>query len=155
MRRFSLFGFAAATFLLVTPTAALAGGGPPVVSTQTTTASNVIPFTGPCGGDPSMVTVTFHDVYHVTAFADGHVTIVGNQEGSFYNVPGDTLAPTSSGNYRNGFSYTLHTNSETFTSVFLAVGWDTNGAQVKFKVSIHYTFANGAVRVDNTTVSCG
>lgn len=155
MRRFSLFAFAAATFLLVTPTAALAGGGAPFVSTQTTKGSAVIPFSGPCAGLDGVVTTVFTDVFHITAFADGHSTIVANQEGSFYFVPTDPLAPTSSGHYRNGFSDTFENNSGTHTSVFLAVGRDTNGAQVKFKVSTHFTFANGEVRVDNTTISCG
>ena len=155
MRRLSLFAFAAATLLGATATAASAGGGAPFVSTQTIAGTAVNFFSGPCPGTDGVVTTVFHDVFHITIFADGHGTIVTNQEGSFSFVPTDPLAPTSSGRYRNGFSNTFENNSGTFTTVFLAVGRDTNGAPVKFKVSTHFTFANGEVRVDNTTVACG
>lgn len=103
-----------------------------------------------------MVTVVDRNVFHITLFADGSVTILDNDQGSFYFVPNDQSAPTSSGHYRNGFSDTFRTNfDEAFTATFLAVGRDANGAQLKFKVTSHYTFANGEVRVDKTTVSCG
>ncbi len=111
-------------------------------------------FAGPCGGGPGTATVEFNDKFHVTAFDDGDAVVSANQAGTFEFDPDDPAAPSSSGRYRNGFSDTFTQNATTNTSVFSVVGRDEDGAQVRFQVRTHFTFANGELRVDNFTVSC-
>ena len=155
MRKLLLFGVTAGTVAMAVPGAALAHGGPPVdVFTDTVSGSDVVSFTGPCGGGPATVSIEFHDTFHVTAFADGHVVLSGNQAGTFESEPLDPTVPSSSGRYRNGFTSTFTQNAGTDTSVFNVVGRNENGEQVRFQVRSHFTFANGEVRVDNVTVSC-
>ena len=140
---------------IAVPAAAFAHGGPPVdVFTETVDGSDALPFQGPCGGGPGTVTVEFHDKFHVTAFADGHVVLSANQVGTFAFEPSDPNEPSSSGRYRNGFTSTFTQNSGTDTSVFNVVGRDENGDPVRFQLRTHFTFANGEVRVDDVTVSC-
>ena len=155
MRTRMLFVATVATTAMAIPGAALAHDGPPVdVFTETVNGSDVIPFTGPCGGGPATASIEFHDKFHVTAFDDGHVVVSGNQAGTFESDPLDPAVPSSSGRYRNGFTNTFTQNAETDTSVFNVVGRNENGAQVRFQVRSHVTFANGELRVDNFTVSC-
>jgi hypothetical protein len=155
MRRILLFGVTAGMAAIAIPSAAWAHGGPPIdVVTETLSGSDVLPFAGPCGGGPGTVSIEFHDKFHVTEFADGHVVLSANQVGTFEFEPLDPTEPSSSGRYRNGFTSTFAQNSGTDTSVFNVVGRDENGAQLRFQVRSHFTFANGEVRVDNFTVSC-
>ena len=155
MRRFLLFGVAAGMVAVSVPTAAFAHGGPPVdVFTDTVRASDVVPFAGPCGGGSGTVSIQFHDTFHVTAFADGHVSVSANQVGTFEFEPSDPTEPSSSGRYRNGFHDTFAKNSGNSTSVFVVVGRDENGERLRFQVRSHFTFANGEVRVDHFTVRC-
>ena len=155
MRKILLFGVTAATLAMAVPGTALAHGGRPVdVFTDTVSGSDVQPFAGPCGGGPGTVSIEFHDTFHVTAFADGHVVLSANQTGSFEFEPADPTEPSSSGRYRNGFTSTFTQNSGTDTSVFNVVGRNENGDHVRFQVRSHFTFANGEVRVDDFTVSC-
>ena len=155
MRTLTLFGATVAAVAIALPGAALAHKGPPIdVFTETVTGSDVLLFAGPCGGGPGMVSVEFHDKFHVTAFADGHVVLSANQVGTFEFEPFDPAQPSSSGRYRNGFTSTFTQNSGTDTSVFNVVGRDENGEQVRFQVRSHITFANGEVRVDNMAVNC-
>ena len=156
MRKLLLFGVTAGAIAMAVPGAALAHGGPPVdVFTDTVKGSDTLLFAGPCGAaGPGMVSVEFHDKFHVTAFADGHVVLSGNQVGTFEFEPFDPNEPSSSGHYRNGFTSTFAQNAGTDTSVFNVVGRDENGERVHFQVRSHFTFANGEVRVDNFTVSC-
>ena len=155
MSKLTLFGATVATVGMAIPGTALAHNGPPVdVFTDTVKGSDVLPFAGPCGGGPGTVSVEFHDTFHVTAFADGHVVLSANQTGTFEFEPLDPAEPSSSGRYRNGFSNTFAQNSGTNTSIFNVVGRDEIGQQVRFQVRSHFTFANGEVRVDNLTVNC-
>jgi hypothetical protein len=155
MRKFVLFGVVAATASILVPGVVLAHQGPPDdVFTDTVIGSDFLLFVGPCAGGPGMVSVEFHDKFHVTAFADGHVVLSGNQVGTFEFEPFDPAEPSSSGRYRNGFTSTFMQTAGTDTSVFNVVGRDENGEQVRFQVRSHFTFANGEVRVDNITVSC-
>ena len=149
------FGAALAAAVMVVPGAALAHGGPPVeVTTEVVKASGVVPFASPCGGVPGTVAIDFTDTFHVTAFADGHIAIKAVQTGTFDFTPADPTAVGSSGRYRNGFSDTFTTNTFSSTSVFTVVGRFDDGAQLRFQVRSHFTFANGDVRVDHVTVSC-
>jgi hypothetical protein len=151
-----MVGVALATIVLAVPTAASAGSGPPVDNfTDVVVGSDVIPFQGPCGGGPGTVAIAFHDVFHVTAFANGNVVIHANQAGTFEFVPDDPNELASSGRYRNGFTTRFTTNSESDTTVFTVVGRDSNGDQLRFQVRSHFTFANGELRVDHSSVSCG
>jgi hypothetical protein len=103
MKKLILAATLALTALAI-PAAASAHNGPPVdVFTDTVTGSAVVPFQGPCGGAPGSVAVEFHDVFHVTAFADGHLNVVGNQTGTFEFEPNDPNEPSSSGRYRQAF----------------------------------------------------
>ena len=155
MRKLLLFGVTAVAASMAVPGAAFAHGGPPVdVFTDTVKGSDVLPFAGPCGGGEGTVSVEFHDKFHVTAFADGHVVVSANQVGTFEFEPFDPTQPSSSGRYRNGFTSTFSQNSGTDTSVFNVVGRDENGEKLRFQVRSHFTFANGEVRVDNFTVTC-
>lgn len=155
MKKSPFLGVAAAILSVAIPGAALAHGGPPVaVFTEVVRGSDVVLFAGPCGGGPGTVAVEFHDKFHVTEFADGHLVISANQVGTFEFEPTDPNEPSSSGRYRNGFTSTFMHNSSTSTSVFNVVGRDENGEQVRFQVRSHFTFANGEVRVDNFTVTC-
>ena len=156
MKKLLLFGVTAGAVAMAVPGAALAHGGPPIdVFTETVRGSDVLPFAGPCGtAGPGTVSVEFHDNFHVTAFADGHVVLSGNQVGTFEFEPSDPTEPSSSGRYRNGFTSTFAQNSWTNTSVFNVVGRDENGEQVRFQVRSHVTVANGEIRVDNVAVSC-
>src|SRR5215217_2079490 len=152
MRKLLLFGVTAGAAAMAVPSAALAHGGSPVdVFTDTVSGSDVLLFVGPCGGGPATVSIEFHDTFHITAFEDGHVVVSGSQAGSFESEPLDPTVPSSSGRYRNGFTSTFTQNSGTDTSVFNVVGRNEDGEQVRFQVRSHFTFANGEVRVDNTT----
>ena len=93
-------------------------------------------------------------MFHVTELADGTVHIIGNQNGTFAFDPDDMSAPSSSGHYRNGFSFSGTDNSASDTSVFNIVGRDENGDQLKVQVRSHFTYANGEVRVANFEVRC-
>jgi hypothetical protein len=155
MRKLVVFGVAAAAVAMAVPSAAVAAGGPPVVFTDAVVGSVVQSFAGPCGGGAGTVSIEFHDVFHITEFDDGSVTVTENQAGSFAFDPDDPAAPSSTGRYRNGFSQTSTQNTFSDTSVFTVVGRDENGGQVKFQLRSQYTLANGEVRVDNTTLSCG
>jgi hypothetical protein len=155
MRKLLLFGVTAGTVAMALPGSAFAHDGPPVdVFTDTVSATDVLEFTGPCGGGPAMVSIEFHDTFHVTAFADGDAVVTANQTGAFESDPLDPTVPSSSGRYRNGSTSTFTQNAGTETSVFNVVGRNEDGEQVRFQVRSHFTFANGEVRVDNVTVSC-
>ena len=94
MRTLTLFGATVAAVAIALPGAALAHKGPPIdVFTETVTGSDVLLFAGPCGGGPGTVSVEFHDKFHVTAFADGHVVLSANQVGTFEFEPFDTAQP--------------------------------------------------------------
>jgi hypothetical protein len=101
-----------------------------------------------------MVSIEFHDKFHVTAFADGHVVVSANQVGTFEFEPSDPDQPSISGHYRNGFTSTFAQNSGVDTSVFNVVGRDENGERVRFQVRTHFTFANGEVKVEKFYVNC-
>ena len=155
MRRLLLCGVAAGLTVAVVPSAALAHGGPPVdVFTETVSGSEVLPFTGPCGGGSGTVAVEFHDTFHVTAFADGHSIVSSNQTGTFEFEPEDPNEPSSSGRYRTGSTSTFAQSSGTSTSVFVVVGRTEDGELLRFQVRSHLTFANGEVKVDDFVVRC-
>jgi hypothetical protein len=155
MNTIRMLGVAVATAAMLVPGTALAHGGPPVdVFTTSNKGSATVPFEGPCGGGPGVVTVEFQDTFHVTQFADGHSVVSGMQAGSFAFDPDDPAVASSSGRYRTGFANTLTQNSASSTSVFTAVGKDTNGDQIHFQVRSHFTFANGELRSESFTVSC-
>jgi hypothetical protein len=155
MRRLLLCGVAAGLSALAVPSAALAHGERPIdVFTETIRGSDVVPFNGPCSGATGTVSVDFHDTFHVTAFADGHVVITANQTGTFDFEPTDPNEPSSSGRYRTGFTSTFTPHASTNTSVFVVVGRDENGARLRFQVLSHVTFANGEVTVDFVEVRC-
>ena len=59
-----------------------------------------------------------------------------------------------SGRYRTGFTSRFTQNTGSDTSVFTVVGRTTDGEQVRFQVRSHFTFANGELRVDHSTLSC-
>jgi hypothetical protein len=155
MRKLAIVGVALSTITLAIPSAASAGAGPPVDRfTEVVAGTDVIAFASPCGGGPGTASLVFHDVFHVTAFADGNIVLHGNQSGTFSFVPDDPDAPSSSGRYRNGFTARLTANTETDTSVFTVVGRDSEGQHLRFQVRSHFTFANGELRVDHSAVSC-
>ena len=155
MRKLMLVGVALSTMTLAIPATAAAGGGPPVdTHTEVVDGTDVMPFTGPCDGGPGVVTTVFHDVFHVTAFANGNILLHGNQTGTFQFDPDDPDQPTVSGHYRTGSTTSFTKNTGSDTSVFTVVGRNSEGARVRFQVRSHFTFANGEVRVDHSQVSC-
>lgn len=125
------------------------------VFTITEQGADSLLFAGPCGGGPGIVTVEYHDTFHVTAFADGHLNVIANQAGTFAFEPLDPAEPSSSGRYRNGSSFVGTQNATTNTSVFTVAGRDDNGDRVRFQVRSTFVVANGEVRVDDFRVSCG
>ena len=140
---------------LALPATASAHNGPPVdVFTDTSKGSAVVPFQGPCGGAPGFVSVHFNDMFHVTGFADGHYTVVGNQTGTFYFEPNDPNEPSSSGHYRSGFKDVAVQNGLSFSSSFVANGRFDDGSKLKFQVKQTFVVANGEIRVDRIDVSC-
>ena len=140
---------------LALPATASAHGGPPVdVFTETFKGSEVLPFEGPCGGAPGMVSVEFNDMFHVTGFEDGHYTVVGNQTGTFEFEPQDPNEPSSSGHYRNGFKDVGVQNGLSFSSSFVVNGKFDDGSKLKFQVKQTFVVANGEIRVDRIDVSC-
>jgi hypothetical protein len=153
MRKLSLACVAAVAAMAI-PSAASAADGPPVVFTSAVVGSATVPFAGPCGG-PGTVTIEFHDMFHITEFADGTGHVSGNQNGTFAFVPDDPSAPSSTGHYRNGFSSSITQNSASDTSVFNINGKLDNGDHLRVQIRSHFTFANGEVRVGNFSVSCG
>jgi hypothetical protein len=140
---------------MAVPGAALAHGGPPVdVFTDTSQGSATVPFAGPCGG-PGVVTVDFNDMFHVTAFADGHVNVATNQVGTFSFEPDDPNEASSTGRYRNGSHFTSTQNGAVNTTGFIGVGRDENGDKIKFHITSTFVVSNGEVRVDDFEVACG
>ncbi|HZI45824.1 MAG TPA: hypothetical protein VFD53_11415, partial [Ilumatobacter sp.] len=61
---------------------------------------------------------------------------------------------TSTGRYRTGSTTRFTQNTGSDTSVFTVVGRTSDGERVRFQVRSHFTFANGELRVDHSTVSC-
>lgn len=140
---------------LVLPATASAHEGPPVdVFTETFKGSAVLPFDGPCGGGPGTVSVEFHEVFHVTAFADGHINVLANQTGTFEFAPDDPNEQTSSGRYRNAFRFGVAQNGEQFHDSFTANGRFEDGSKLKFTVKSTFVVSNGEVRVERFEVSC-
>ena len=140
---------------MVIPGTVLAHGGPPAdVFTETSQGSNTIPFAGPCGG-PGVVTIDFRDMFHVTAFADGHVNVATNQVGSFSFEPDDPNEASSTGRYRNGSHFSDTQNGIVNTTGFIGVGRDENGDRIKFHITSTFVVSNGEVRVDDFEVACG
>ena len=146
---------ALSTITLGIPATAAAGGGPPVdVFTDVVDGTDVVAFAGPCGGGPGMVTIDFHDVFHVTAFENDDVRLHSSQSGTFEFVPDDPAELTSTGRYRTGSTTRFTQNTGSDTSVFTVVGRTSDGERVRFQVRSHFTFANGGIRVDHSTLSC-
>ena len=140
---------------MAVPGTALAHGGPPVeVFTDTSKGSATVPFAGPCGG-AGEVTVDFNDMFHVTAFADGHLNVATNQVGTFSFEPTDPNEASSTGRYRNGSHFTSTQNGVVNTTGFIGVGRDENGDKIKFHITSTFVVSNGEVRVDNFEVTCG
>ncbi len=140
---------------LALPATASAHKGPPVdVFTDTVKGSAVLPFAGPCGGGPGTVSVEFHDVFHVTAFADGHINVLANQTGTFEFEPDDPTEQSSSGRYRQAFREGVAPNGVQFHSTFTANGKFEDGSKLKFTVKSTFVVSNGEVRVDRFEVSC-
>jgi hypothetical protein len=155
MRKLAIVGVAMSMITFAIPSAASAGAGPPVDRfTEVIDGTDLIPFAGPCGGAPGTASLVFHDVFHVTAFANGNILLHGNQTGTFDFVPDDPDAPSSSGHYRTGFTTRFTANTGSDTSVFTVVGRDSEGQHLRFQVRSHFTFANGELRVDHSAVSC-
>ncbi|HEX6659516.1 MAG TPA: hypothetical protein VF065_15605 [Ilumatobacter sp.] len=155
MRKLMMVAVALSTITLGIPATAAAGGGPPVdVFTDVVDGTDVVPFAGPCGGGPGMVTIDFHDVFHVTAFENGDVLLHSSQSGTFEFVPDDPAELMSTGRYRTGSTTRFTQNAGSDTSVFTVVGRTSDGERVRFQVRSHFTFANGELRVDHSTVSC-
>ena len=154
MKKLILAATLALTALAI-PAAASAHNGPPVdVFTDTVTGSAVVPFQGPCGGAPGSVAVEFHDVFHVTAFADGHLNVVGNQTGTFEFEPNDPNEPSSSGRYRQAFRDGSAQNGAQFHTTFTANGRFDDGSKLQFTVKSTIVVSNGEIRVDRMDVSC-
>jgi hypothetical protein len=150
-----LMAGALALTALALPATASAHGGPPVdVFTETFKGSDVLPFQGPCGGGPGIVSVEFNDMFHVTGFEDGHYTVVGNQIGTFEFEPLDPNEPSSSGRYRNGFRDVAVQNGLSFSSRFVVNGTFDDGSKLKFQIKQTFVVANGEIRVDRFDVSC-
>jgi hypothetical protein len=155
MRKLTLVGVALSTITLAIPATAAAGGGPPAdTHTEIIHGTDVTPFAGPCGGGPGMATTVFHDVFHITAFENGDVLLRANQAGTFNFVPNDPDELAVSGRYRTGFTTRFTQNTGSDTSVFTVVGRNADGERVRFQVRSHFTFANGELRVDHSTLSC-
>ncbi len=150
-----LIPFAAVAAMFM-PASVLAHGGPPVdVSTDTARIQEVQLFAGPCGGGPGLVTLDYRNKVHVTEFADGHVNFSANSAGTFAFEPFDPTEPSATGRFRNGFSVVETQNSFSNPSVFVVVGTDENGDQLRFRISSQFVVSNGDVRVDNFSVACG
>ena len=140
---------------LAFPATASAHEGPPVdVFTDTFKGSAVLPFEGPCGGGPGTVSVQFNDVFHVTAFEDGHLNVVGNQTGTFEFEPNDPTEQSSSGRYRQAFREGVGQNGVQFRNTFTANGRFEDGSKLKFTVKSTFVVSNGEVRVDRFEVGC-
>jgi hypothetical protein len=140
---------------MAVPGVALAHGGPPVdVFTDTSKASITTDFAGPCGG-PGEVTIDYNDMFHVTAFADGHINVATNQVGTFSFEPFDPNEASSTGRYRNGSHFTGTQNGAVNTTGFTGVGRDENGDRIKFHITSTFVVSNGEVRVDDFEVACG
>jgi hypothetical protein len=152
----TILGLVAAVAIAFPATASAHGGRPVDVFTATATGTASVPFQGACpGSTPGIVTVDFHDMFHVTAFADGHVAIAANQAGAFSFQPFDPAQPTSSGHYRNGNVNVETQNGGVFHSVFAATGKFESGDHLRFLIHQTFVFADGEVRVDNFEVLCG
>ena len=154
MKKLILAGALALTSLALPATATAHNGPPADVSTDTFKGSAIVPFQGPCGGAPGFVSVEFNDMFHVTAFEDGHYTVVGNQVGTFDFEPDDPNEPSSSGHYRNGFEDVGVQNGLSFSSTFLVNGRFDDGSKLEFQVKQTFVIANGEIRVDRLDVSC-
>ena len=154
MKKLIMAGALALTVLALPATASAHGGPPMEVFTDTTKGSQVVPFGGPCGGSPGVVALDFNDMFHVTGFADGHFSVVGNQTGTFDFQPNDPSEPSGSGHYRNGFRETSVQNGGSFSSVFVVNGRFEDGAKLKFQVKQTIVVANGEVRVDRLDIAC-
>ena len=154
---FKILAGVAAMAAMAIPATASAHRGPPVdVFTDTTTGTVVVPFQGPCAGGPGLVTLEFHDTFHVTGFGpeDGHYAVTGNQVGTFAFEPLDPNEVGATGRYRDGFHDRSVQNGGGFTSVQNVVGRDENGEHVRYQIRQNYVVANGEIRVDSFDLSC-
>lgn len=137
------------------PATASAHAGPPVdVFTDTVKGAAVIPFAGPCGGAPGTVSIEFNDMFHVTAFADGHLNVVFNGTGTFEFEPDDPNEQSSSGRYRNASRDGSVQNGVQSSSSFVVNGRFEDGSQLKLTVRSMFVVSNGEVRVDRFELSC-
>lgn len=136
---------AAALASLAIPTSVHAEGAAPFVFTAVTDGEDTFPFVGCSGEVEGIVTIDFRNTFHVTEFADGRVSVTGNNRGTFDYQPFDGVP--SSGRYKSGFHETLAENVYVSHDVFTGAGRDDDGVTDNFNVRNHITWANGEIRV--------
>ena len=141
----------AGSLALATP--ASAHQGPPVeVFTDVSKVTNSIPFVNPCTGAFGTANLDFTSVFHITRFEDGHVSVKGQNVGSFDFDP--IVGQPASGRFVDRFSDRVTSNTGAFSSSTKVVGKTDTGERIDFTVGFTFKVANGKLILDEVTSSC-
>jgi hypothetical protein len=123
-----------------------AHGGQPLVITEVIQDSAVVPFVGCSGEVAGIVAIDFRDTFHLTEFADGHVSVSANTRGTYFYEP--FVGQPESGHFKSGFHVTVTDGTFVSHDVFTGAGVNVEGVHTNFNVRNHTIFANGEVRVE-------
>lgn len=109
----------------------------------------------PCTYAPGTLTQTYNDVFHVTTLANGTDWFTFTEEGSFSFVPTDSSQPSYTGHFTvwGGQNDNLKNGNSTFTLSVHGTGSD--GSQLTFHETEHFSVSATGVVVTFDNVRCG
>jgi hypothetical protein len=155
--------FALGALALATPAYASNSGSTTQIhnGTQTLTPPNP-QATNPCTGAPGTLTLTFHNVTHMTLNASGGGSFTSTTNGTFSFVPTDATLPSYTGHFMvwdggqtQNLGPTGPTGQFTSTGTFSVNGTGSDGSHLVFHDVFHITtLANGTVTVAFDKPTC-
>jgi hypothetical protein len=125
--------------------------------TYTQTDKNVQEVTAdfnPCTGATGTLYLTYNDIFHVTALANGTDWFTGMLRGSFLFVPDDSAQPSYSGHFTQWFNENDNLQNGNSTFTFSVHGIGSDGSTINFHEVGHVSVSATGVRVSFDQATC-
>jgi hypothetical protein len=143
---------------LVASAASAVAAAPAVTETEVVKdLTETFPEVNPCTGDRGTVTVTVNAVFHITQARDGSISVeVFKQSGTFTFDSAKASEPDFTGRLSITGVFIDAERSATGTFTFKVIGEGTDGSQLRFVGTAHFTVSGtGDVAVEFEKFRCG
>jgi hypothetical protein len=153
---------AAALALVVLALVALIGVSPAAAAGATSetetehAATDAFTDVIPCLGDALYdITLTYNEVDHLTTLPNGTVHATFTQTGTFAAVPAeDASLPSFSGHFTQWGGFNGNRKNATGTFTFTIHGTGSDGSQVDFHETAHFSLSATGLTVEFDKISC-